>query len=146
VRLGLGAVLRQAALVVSAGGYPRREGERIAGRPLDHLVEGPPGVGAARYAAGSADRADDRRRFGLDPDALVLVSVSRLVPRKGMDVLIRASAALRTRHPGLVLLIAGAGRDARRLGRLIRGSGAPARLVGRVTDEDKVALLRCADV
>jgi phosphatidylinositol alpha-1,6-mannosyltransferase len=45
-----------------------------------------------------------------------------------------------------VLLIAGAGRDARRLGRLIRGIGAPARLLGRVTDDEKSALLRCGDV
>ena len=87
-----------------------------------------------------------RRRFGVAPDAKLVVSVSRLVPRKGMDVLIEASARLTGAHPTLEVVIGGSGRDAKRLQRLIDETGAPARLLGRVDDEHLPALYGTADV
>ena len=62
--------------------------------------------------------------------------MSRLVPRKGMDVLIRAAARLRTHHPRLEVVIGGSGRDRRRLARLVASLDAPVRLLGRVDDAD----------
>jgi phosphatidylinositol alpha-1,6-mannosyltransferase len=53
---------------------------------------------------------------------------------------------LRADHPGLVVAIAGAGRDARRLRRLINRTDAPVRLLGRISEDDKSALLGSADV
>src|SRR5690606_15741844 len=79
-------------------------------------------------------------------DGRVVVSLSRLVPRKGMDVLVEAVAELAPDRPDLVLAIGGAGRDRRRLERLIDRTGAPARLLGRVPDQDLPALYGCADV
>jgi len=147
VRLGLGRVLRGASIVVSAGGYPLREAERIAGSELRNVIEIPPGVDIQRFAPTDGhDPGDDRRRLGLPSEALVVVSVSRLVPRKGMDVLIRAAARLRIAHPDLLVAIAGAGRDSGRLSRLIDRTGAPVRLLGRVSEDDKAALLRAGDM
>jgi phosphatidylinositol alpha-1,6-mannosyltransferase len=147
VRRGLAATLRGATIVVSAGGYPVREAERLVGGTLSNVVEVPPGVDCGRFVhADGADRAAARRRLGLPEDALLVASVSRLVPRKGMDVLIEAARRLRPDHPDLVVAIAGDGRDARRLGRLIARTGAPVRLLGRVSEEDKSTLLGAADV
>ena len=56
-----------------------------------------------------------RRRLGLPRDGPLVVSVSRLVPRKGMDVLIDAAAALVPSFPDLTVVIAGVGRDRARL-------------------------------
>ncbi len=106
----------------------------------------PPGVDCARYGSDGVDRATLRRRLGLPEDALVVSSVSRLVPRKGIDVLIEASARLRTGHPNLVVAIAGAGRDDGRLRRAVARHAAPVRLLGRVSEEDKAALLGASDV
>ena len=142
----LGHVLRGARLVVAAGGYPAAEGERAAGRSLPTVVV-PPGVDAGRFhPLDDAQRRATRRRLGLRPDGLLVVSVSRLVPRKGMDVLIRALARLAGTHPGLQGAIAGAGRDRRRLSRLIESTGAPVRLLGRVDDDDLPALYGSGDV
>lgn len=52
--------------------------------------------------------ADLRERHGLG-DRSVVVCVSRLVPRKGQDVLIRAMPAIRRRVPEAVLVIVGDG-------------------------------------
>ena len=132
--------------VIAAGGYPAAEAERAAGRTLDVTVV-PPGVDLERFVPlDSAGRAMARRRFDLSDDAEVVVAVSRLVPRKGFDVAIRAVARLAARRPDLVLVIAGAGRDRERLEKLARSESAPVRFLGRVSNDDLPLLYGCADV
>jgi phosphatidylinositol alpha-1,6-mannosyltransferase len=79
-------------------------------------------------------------------DAELIVGVSRLVPRKGFDTLIKVAAALHASRPRLQVLIGGGGRDAKRLQKLIDKLGAPVRMLGRVTDEQLPLLYGCADV
>ena len=111
-------VLSGASLVVAAGGYPAAEAERAAGRRLP-AVEVPPGVDTERFRPlVPAARTAARQRLGFPPDALVVLGVSRLVPRKGFDVLLRAAARLAPSRPDLVVAIAGAGRDRDRLERV----------------------------
>jgi phosphatidylinositol alpha-1,6-mannosyltransferase len=144
--LALRHVLRGAGLVVAAGGYPLAEGERAAGRALPSVLV-PPGVDTDRFVPLDADaRAEARRHFGLPATGPLVVSLSRLVPRKGMDVLIRASARLAAGHPGLTVAIGGTGRDRDRLDRLIHETGAPVRMLGRVSHEDLPRFYGCADV
>jgi phosphatidylinositol alpha-1,6-mannosyltransferase len=142
----LRSVLRGAVLVVAAGGYPAAEAERAAGRPLPTVVI-PPGVDTQRFVPLDATaRRAARERFGLEPDRPLVVSVSRLVPRKGMDVLVRAVAALVPAAPGVTLAIAGDGRDRPRLERVAAAAAAPVRFLGRVPDADLPALYGAADV
>jgi phosphatidylinositol alpha-1,6-mannosyltransferase len=139
-------VLRGASLVIAAGGYPLAEGERAAGRSLPSVVV-PPGVDTERFHPLDADaRAAVRSRLGLPVEGRLVVSLSRLVPRKGMDALIRASELLAPTRPDLTVAIGGSGRDTGRLQRLIEQTGAPARLLGRVSHDDLPALYGCADV
>jgi phosphatidyl-myo-inositol dimannoside synthase len=146
VRSALRRVVRGASVIIAAGGYPAAEAERIAGRRLPITVV-PPGVDTDRFAPlGDVERAAARRRLGLAPDDRIVLSLSRLVPRKGMDVLVRAVARLAPARPDLTLLIAGDGRDRGRIARLIERTEAPARLLGRVPDDDLPALYGMADV
>ena len=142
----LARVLHGAKVVITAGRYSVAEAERAAGGPLPAVIV-PPGVDVDRFKPlNASQRREARCRFGLPADDPVVVSISRLVPRKGMDVLIAASARLADRHPGLTLAVAGAGRDRARLDRLIGRTGAPARLLDRVADSDLPDLYGCADV
>ncbi len=139
-------VLDGAVGVVAAGGYAARECERALGHPLPAFLI-PPGVDIDRFKhQTSAERIEARRRLGLQIGAPTVVSVSRLVPRKGMDTLIRSAALLAGVHEDLQVVIAGRGRDRRRLTRLAARVGAPVRLPGRLSDGDLVALYGCADV
>jgi len=139
-------VLRGAALVVAAGGYPLAEGERAAGRPLPSVLV-PPGVDTDRFRPLDADeRAAGRARLGLPLEGRLIVSLSRLVPRKGMDTLIRAAALLAPTRPDLTVAIGGTGREHDRLARLVASTGAPVRLLGRVAHDDLPILYGCADV
>ncbi len=72
---------------------------------LEHL---PPGVDIERFRPDPAARAQLRARYGLDGRPTV-VCVSRLVPRKGQDMLIRALPAIRQRVDGAALVIVGGG-------------------------------------
>ena len=145
----LARVVRRADALVAAGGYPATEAARAArGRGVPPIVTVPPGVDVERFVPLSdVERKAARRRFDVSDDALLVVSVCRLVPRKGIDVLIDAAASLKPEFPDLVVAIAGGrGRDRARLQRRIARTGAPARLVGRVEDADLPAFYGCADV
>jgi phosphatidylinositol alpha-1,6-mannosyltransferase len=132
-------VLHGAAAVVAAGRYPAREANDAVDRPLAG-VRIPPGVDGERFVPIAADaRAETRRRFGLDPDRPLVLGVSRLVPRKGFDVVIDAISGLTDAQ----LAIAGAGRDRRRLE---KRAGGNVRFLGRVADADLPALYASADV
>jgi len=137
-------VLRGAAAVVAAGSYPARAATVAAGRPLAGVVI-PPGVDGARFRPADGEaRAATRRRFGLDLERPLVLGVSRLVPRKGFDVVIDAVSRLDgTGRDAVQLAIAGIGRDRARLERHARGR---VEFLGRVADVDLPALYACADV
>jgi phosphatidylinositol alpha-1,6-mannosyltransferase len=95
----------------------------------------PPGVDTERFRPDlSGDEV--RARHGLGDRPLV-VCVSRLVPRKGQDVLIRAMPRILRRVPDAALLIVGTGSDRARLDALAaeapRGSVA---FAGEVPDAE----------
>ncbi len=145
VRHLLARVLHGARLVVAAGGYPAAEATKAAGRDLPTVVV-PPGVDPVRFhPLDDVERKAARLRLGLDPEAPVVLGLSRLVPRKGFDVVIQAGAALAARHPDLQIAIAGAGRDRRRLERVAVHHGSPVRFLGRLPEADLPAAHAAAD-
>ena len=72
---------------------------------LEHL---PPGVDTERFVPDPVARAELRERYRLG-DRPVVVCLSRLVPRKGQDMLIRALPEIRQRVGGAALVIVGGG-------------------------------------
>jgi glycosyltransferase involved in cell wall biosynthesis len=81
-------------------------------------------------------------------EGLQVVTLCRLEPRKGVDRLIEAVAALHPAYPGLTLHVAGDGADRARLEALARDAGIAGAVIfhGRVPDAEKAALLEFADV
>ncbi len=144
----LAHVVRGSSLVISAGGYPAAEARRaVRGRGMPRVVEIPPGVDLDRFVPLDEDeRTRARADLGLPVEGPLVVSVSRLVPRKGMDVLIDAAAQLAGQYPDLTVAIAGRGRDAERLAGRVAELGAPVRLLGGVSDADLPRLVGAADV
>ncbi len=81
------------------------------------MVRLTPGVDANAFSP-EVDGREVRARHGLT-DRPVVVCVSRLMPRKGQDELIRAWPAIRSHVPGAALLLVGGGPDRDRLQRLV---------------------------
>jgi phosphatidylinositol alpha-1,6-mannosyltransferase len=142
----LSRVLNNAELIVASGSYPAAEASRIC-RSSKRIEVITPGVDIQRFKVLSSEqRAEARKQFGVAEDAQLIVGISRLVPRKGFDVLIRAVARLAIEFPKLRLIIGGDGRDRARLERIARELMSPTTFLGRVLDDDLPKLYGCADV
>jgi len=138
-------VLKHAQVIISASQWATKIACDQRLQNMTHYV--PPGVDTERFRPHTPEeRTATRKLFGLSRNSLVLLSVSRLVPRKGMDDLIIIADRVYQSHPELELAIAGTGRDLPRLKRLARGVQVPVRFLGRVPDEDLPSLYGAADI
>jgi phosphatidylinositol alpha-1,6-mannosyltransferase len=98
------------------GRFASAFGPRAALEPV------PPGVDVDRFTPDEVARAELRARYGLGGRPVVLC-LSRLVPRKGQDMLIRALPVIRQRVPGAALVIVGGGPHRTALARLAQQFG-----------------------
>ncbi len=107
----------------------------------------PPGVDTERFKPDPAARSAIRARYGLG-DRPTVVCVSRLVPRKGQDMLIRALPEIRRRVPDAVLLLVGGGPDRDRLAETASAAGVTEHVVmtGSVPSGELAAHYAAGDV
>lgn len=92
------------------------------------------------------------RRLGLAEGEILIATLARLEPRKGIDDMIRAMARMQTNSARssvpVTFAVAGAGSDLGRLTELARASGVADRVqfLGAVTNAEKAAFLSRADI
>jgi phosphatidylinositol alpha-1,6-mannosyltransferase len=86
----------------------------------DHskLVHLPPGVDLTRFTPGIKS-VELQKKWGI-ADAPVIVSIGRLVARKGSDQLIKAMPEVLQQFPNSILLLVGTGNYQKRLEKLVR--------------------------
>jgi phosphatidylinositol alpha-1,6-mannosyltransferase len=115
--------------------------------PRPRHVMLPPAVDPQEYHPG-VDGTAVRRRFGVGEGEPLVVCVSRLVPRKGQDVLIAGLGELRRRVPGARLMIVGGGPHEAALRRQADDHGVGAHVVftGMVAGDELPACFAAADV
>ncbi len=146
LRAGLNRVLKNSVGVISGGAYATQQTEQFLA-PNHRCAIITPGVDTESFVPlGTQAKQLARTNLGLPSEGPLLVSVSRLVPRKGMDTLIKASIVIRKQHPNLCVAIAGAGRDRLRLSKLVSRLHAPVKLMGRLSTADLKMLYGCGDL
>ena len=100
------SVFRQAAVVTACSPELADGALRLGAAPERvHVI--PWGVDPERFHPAVAPLA--RGDLNLTSDDVVLVSIGRVVPKKGFDVLIRALPTIMRTHPGTHILIGGDG-------------------------------------
>jgi phosphatidylinositol alpha-1,6-mannosyltransferase len=110
------------------------------------VVQLPVGVDVERFRPDvSAAEVRERHYLGSGP---IISAVSRLVPRKGHDQVIRALPEIRRAFPAVRFLVVGAGRDEARLRALATHHEVDAHVVfaGAVRCDDLPAYFRAGDV
>lgn len=133
-------------VVTYISSYTRRRFASAFG-PQAALERVPPGVDTERFTPDEVARAELRARYRLGGRPVVLC-LSRLVPRKGQDMLIRALPAIRERVPGTALVIVGGGPYRTSLHRLAQTFGVAEHVVftGGVPGDELPAHHAMADV
>ena len=81
------------------------------------------------------DTSEARERYGISDTDKVVLCFGRLVPRKGVDRLIRIMELVHERVPEAVLVVAGTGSEEERLQELARDSRGRVVFTGRVPDD-----------
>ncbi|MBY6709243.1 MULTISPECIES: glycosyltransferase family 4 protein [unclassified Rhodococcus (in: high G+C Gram-positive bacteria)] len=111
---------------------------------LEHV---PPGVDSTVFAPDTSARETLRARYGLG-DRPTVLCLSRLVPRKGQDMLIRALPGIRAEIDGAVLVVVGGGPYGDTLRALAQSCGVADHVVftGSVPAEELAAHHTLADV
>ncbi|MCH5644510.1 glycosyltransferase family 4 protein [Gordonia sp. ABSL49_1] len=142
----LGFIGRHVDVITFVSRYTRGRFASAFGRhaALEYL---PPGVDVERFTPNAERRTEIRSRLGLG-DRPTILCLSRLVPRKGQDTLIRALPLIRRTVPDAVLVIVGGGPYADKLHQLADESGVADHVVftGGVASEDLPAYHSVADV
>jgi len=158
-----------AALALSSGGRKRRNAVRILSRaavvaansehtarlaealgvPKDKIVIVRPSPDFPLYITVPPEKsAFMRERFGFRAEDIVVLSVGRLVARKGFDTAIRAVAALKAKGPAVKLLIVGDGPEKGNLEKLVGelGVAESVRFAGALNDEDLPVCYATSDI
>ena len=138
--------LDEADAVVCVSRFTRDALIELMRTPPSKILVLPNGVDTERFHV-RAPAADAAARFGV-AGRRVLLSVGRLVPRKGMDHLVQAMDVVTRTHPEVHLLIAGEGSLRATLAEMIntRGLASSVTLLGAVTDEALAELYALADI
>lgn len=127
------AVLKRADAVVSVSRDLAEHLQRVMGVPNVTVI--PNGIDVDAFQPGSSTRA-----------GLTLLSISRLMPRKNVHVLIAAVEQLAQEGADLSLVVAGTGPERERIQRLAERSSGSVRFVGFIDEAQKRRLLSEADL
>ena len=144
-RQALRRIARDTDVITYLGEYQRVRLDRAL-HGLTRLERLAPGVDVDAFHP-DVDGSAVRARYGL-AGRPVVVCVSRLVPRKGQDMLIRALPTIRRRVPGAALLLGSGGPYRSTLERLARehGVGSDVVFTGSVPWAELPALYAAGDV
>jgi len=102
-------IAREADCVIAECPQDADDLMRHCGVPARRIAQVPCGVDLAEFTPG--DRLDARRRLGLPEDEFIVLQLGRLVPRKGVDNVIRAVGRLGEGRPWRLLVVGGESRE-----------------------------------
>ena len=141
------ATFRAAGAVTACSGDLRDRALRLGARAAD-LVVAPYGVDARAFQPDPEAGALVRAELGLAPGTPLVISVSRLVYKKGLTYLLEAFPRILAEHPTAVLVIAGYGDLREELERRANelGLAASVRFPGQLERERAARYIAAADV
>ena len=89
-----------------------------------------------------------KKKYMIPFDKKIILSVSRLHPKKGLNYLIEAMAKVLRKHPDAFLVIAGEGEERQRLEKLVKDENleCEVKFTGLVMGRDKLALIKGCDI
>lgn len=142
----LGVIGRNADIVTYISEYTLRRFRSAFGAStqFEHM---PSGVDVHHFVPVNAEQKTAlRKKLAWEAGAPTVVCISRLVPRKGQDLLIKAWPQVLQQHPDAQLVFVGGGQYEKHLKQMAAPHRGSIRFAGRVSEEEMLASLQAADV
>lgn len=138
-------VVRNASYVITNSGYSSKEVEKF-GIDTSKIIKITPGVDTEKFRPG-IDCFLLKKRYGLEGKK-VLLTVARLVKRKGVEVVIQSLPKILDACPEVIYLIVGTGEEEAYLKRLVKEKGLEEKVifVGFVSDEELPKYYNLCDI
>jgi phosphatidylinositol alpha-1,6-mannosyltransferase len=140
-------IVKRSSGVICANSQTQKE--LLALYPNAHCATINPGLSSTEHEKLSEISNQLQKKYSLD-DKIVLVSLGRLVRRKGFDTVILALKKIKESRPKiyrqLVYVICGDGPDRQYLEELAEKSEIPVIMVGAVSEEEKWGWLKASDI
>jgi phosphatidylinositol alpha-1,6-mannosyltransferase len=145
-RFLMSRTLRRADNVLANSRYTAEMAHKLGARK-DSVIVVPPGIDPDQFSPGEPDQAL-LSRYCIPPGTPVLLSLGRLVERKGFDLVIRALPSVLRVNPAAVYLIVGDGPDRNRLSDLALTVGIANKVcfAGEIPESERCAHYRLAKV
>ncbi|CAI6082068.1 GDP-mannose-dependent alpha-(1-6)-phosphatidylinositol monomannoside mannosyltransferase [Paenibacillus sp. JJ-100] len=139
-------ILKRADKVIANSQYTKSKLVEL-GIAESQIVIIPPGLNVNKLSADTGSEEDIRAKYDLHGKK-VMITVSRLVERKGHDVTLKAVSHIVKRIPNLKYVICGDGPYKEELERLVIQYGLDSVVVftGRTTDHELHQLYECSDL
>jgi len=142
-RLYLGlerALARLSYAIVNVSESEARAGESLGLWPAGRALVIRNGIDAAATRALARQQTLSRDALGVPDTGPLVASIARLDSVKGVDIFVRAVAALAGRHPSVQALVVGTGREEARLRALAADTGTEGRIlfVGEIPDAVRI--------
>ncbi|WP_186331443.1 glycosyltransferase family 4 protein [Paenibacillus xylanexedens] len=139
-------ILKRADKVIANSQYTKSKLVEL-GISESQIVIIPPGLNVSKLNADTGSQEELRNKYGLHGKK-VMITVSRLVERKGHDVTLKAMSQVIRHIPDLKYVICGDGPYKGELERLVTQYGLESVVVftGRTTDHELQQLYECADL
>ncbi len=138
-RFLLRKICRDAKAVFAASEATKRS--LLALAPQAKVTVITPGVEAIE----GLNKADARTRLGLAQESQIVLSVARLIPRKGIDIALKAVAAVQKERPFMYAVL-GDGPDASRVQAIAEEVGADVTWLGKADEMTLSAWYAAADI
>jgi glycosyltransferase involved in cell wall biosynthesis len=142
-----GTMVRRADRVCVISEYMKRKAVRIHGLCEKTVAVVPAGVDTAKFCLPGGGREDVQKRLKLPRNRTLFFTARNLVPRMGLEHLVRAFSLGNRLRKKALLLVAGSGPLAGRLRRLIRSESLEdtVQLLGYVSEDHLIQLYQAAD-
>ncbi len=139
--------LRDADRIIAVSGATKEYVLRLGAKPEKvEVVHN--GVDLGKFRPMPKKREEMRRKLGIPSDAVVVLTVRRLVYKNGVDTLIEGADITVKKNPRIVFLVVGKGPDSESVKLRIHELGIDAnfKLAGFVSDEDLPIYYNVADI
>lgn len=148
--IGLSRLLAGSEGLICGGSYPVALAKNSLARRRERpeLFNVPPGIDLERFHPPTTiERERARGELGVKDEEKVVLFVSRLVPRKGADTLIRAVGDLQVSlRESTIVWVVGQGRDLKRLEKIAASTKARVEFMGAPDDASLVKIYAAADI